>query len=245
MQRLAYLLIRLGCGAHVVYRQYAQALIDRGELIPGLEFLLALAGRAKDDPQEYSQACGLLGCVYKQIYIEAQGSQLGMAETSLVNAIAYYRRIYDADPRNIWHGVNVVALLGRAERDGIAIPNAPNQKSMAEAVAKYVTERWIEELPAWEYATAAEACLALEDWAGAEQWLRKDLSAKRRGCLRRRRHAPGNLPRSGACVSTGQAASSFRYSELRCSCATTAGSISRLPRSIACMAPKQMHSSAF
>ena len=178
MQRLADSLIRLGCTAHVVYRQYAQALIDRGELIPALELLLALAGRAKDDPQEYSQTCGLLGRVYKQIYIEAQGSRLGMAETALVDAIAYYRKIYDADPRNIWHGINVVALLGRAERDGIAIPNAPNQKRMAEAVAKYVTERWIEELPAWEYATAAEACLALEDWAGAERWLRKYLSAK-------------------------------------------------------------------
>ena len=58
MQRLADALIRLGCDAHVVYRQYAQALIDRGELIPALELLLALAGRAKDDPQEYSQACG-------------------------------------------------------------------------------------------------------------------------------------------------------------------------------------------
>ena len=98
MQRLADSLIRLGCGAHVVYRQYAQALIDRGELIPALELLLALAGRAKDDPQEYSQACGLLGRVYKQIYIEAQGSQLGMAETSLVNAIAYYRRILRRRP---------------------------------------------------------------------------------------------------------------------------------------------------
>ena len=36
----------------------------------------------------------------------------------------------------------------------------------------------MEDLPAWDYATAAEACLALEDWAGAEQWLRKYLSAK-------------------------------------------------------------------
>ena len=67
-----------------------------------------------------------------------------MAETALANAIAYYRRIYDADPRNVWHGVNVVALLSRAERDGIAIPNAPNQKRMAEAVVKHVEERWIE-----------------------------------------------------------------------------------------------------
>ena len=61
MQRLADALIRLGCDAHVVYRQYAQALIDRGELIPALELLLALAERAKDDPREYSASLWAVG----------------------------------------------------------------------------------------------------------------------------------------------------------------------------------------
>ena len=177
MQKLSDALIRLGCNAHVVYRQYAQVLIERGELIPALELLLALVKRAKDDPREYSESCGLLGRVYKQIYVEAKGCRLGMAEIALLDSISYYRTIYDADPRSVWHGVNLVALLIRADRDGIAIPNALNHKRMAEAVVKHVEERWTDELPGWEYATAAEACLALEDWPGAERWLQKYLTA--------------------------------------------------------------------
>ena len=178
MQRLADALIRLGCDAHEVYRQYGQALIDRGELIPALELLMGLAQRAKDDVREYSEVCGLLGRVYKQIYLEAQGSRIGMAEAALAHAISFYRQVYDTDPGKVWHGVNVVALLRLAKRDGISVPDPPNQKRLAEALVAHVEQRWTDDLPAWDYAAAAEACLALEDWAGAERWLQKYLRAK-------------------------------------------------------------------
>jgi hypothetical protein len=178
MQRLADGLIRLGCDGPLVYRQYAQALIDRGELVPALELLRGLAERAKGDAEEYPEACGLLGRVYKQIYVEAEGSRLGMGETALAEAIACYRAIYDADPSRIWHGVNVAALLRRAERDRVAVPDAPDPKRLARALGDQVGQRWVDDLPAWDYATAAEACVALEDWAGAERWLQKYLRAK-------------------------------------------------------------------
>jgi tetratricopeptide (TPR) repeat protein len=178
MQRVADALIRLGCHAHLVYLQYAQALIDRGELIPALELLLNLVERAKSDADEYSETCGLLGRVYKQIYTEAQGSRLGMAEAALGEAIAYYRKVYDADPTKVWHGVNIVALLRRAMRDGVVAPDASNPNLIAEAIRSHVDQRWTEELPAWDYAAAAEACLALDDWTGAERWLQKYLTAK-------------------------------------------------------------------
>ena len=140
--------------------------------------MLGLAERAKNDAEEYSEACGLLGRIYKQIYTEAQGSRLGMAEAALGHAIDCYRRIYDVDPSRIWHGVNVVALLRRAKRDGIVVPDASNANPIAEALREHVEKRWTEDLPAWDYATAAEACLALDDWPGAERWLQKYLSAK-------------------------------------------------------------------
>jgi hypothetical protein len=178
MQRLADGLIRLGCDGPLVHRQYAQALIDRGELIPALELLRGLAERAKEDAEEYPEACGLLGRVHKQIYVEAEGSRLGMGETALARAIACYRAIYDADPSRIWHGVNVAALLRRAERDGVAVPDAPDPKRLARALGDHVAQRWADDLAAWDYATAAEACVALEDWRGAERWLQKYLRAK-------------------------------------------------------------------
>jgi hypothetical protein len=177
MQRLADALIRLGCGAPLVYRQYAQALIDRGELIPALELLRGLVERAKDDAEEHAEARGLLGRVYKQIYTEAQGSRLGMGETALAQAVACYRAVYDADPSRLWHGVNLVALLARAERDRVAAPNAADWKAIAQALRAQAEQRWADDLPAWDYATAAEACVALQDWPGAERWLQKYLKA--------------------------------------------------------------------
>jgi hypothetical protein len=177
MQRVADALIRLGCDTPLVYRQYAQALIDRGELVPALELLRGLAERARDDAEEYPEACGLLGRVHKQIYTEAHGSRLGMGETALAQAIACYREVYDRDPSRIWHGVNVVALLRRAERDGVTLPDAPNPKTIARALKDHAEQRWVDDLPAWDYATAAEACVALEDWGGAADWLQKYLRA--------------------------------------------------------------------
>jgi S1-C subfamily serine protease len=178
MQRFADALIRLGCDAHLVYRQYGQALIDRGELIPALELLQSLVKRAQGDAEEYSEACGLIGRVYKQIYIEAQGSRLGMGESALGSAVEWYHKIYKSDKRRIWHGVNVVALLRRAERDRIVVPDALDPGPMAVEINHHIKQRWADELPAWDYATAAEACVALEGWAGAERWLKKYLGAQ-------------------------------------------------------------------
>ena len=101
-----------------------------------------------------------------------------MAEAALGEAIAYYRKVYDADPTKVWHGVNIVALLRRAMRDGVVAPDASNPNLIAEAIRSHVDQRWTEELPAWDYAAAAEACLALDDWTGAERWLQKYLTAK-------------------------------------------------------------------
>jgi hypothetical protein len=178
MQRLADGLIRLGCDGPLVYRQYAQALIDRGELVPALELLRNLADRAKDDAEEYPEACGLLGRVYKQIYIEAEGSRLGMGETALARAIACYRVIYDADSSRIWHGINLAALLHRAEEDRVTVPDAADPKRVARALRDQIEQRWADDLSAWDYATAAEACVALQDWPAAEGWLQKYLRAK-------------------------------------------------------------------
>ncbi|UEM19105.1 TRAFs-binding domain-containing protein [Skermanella mucosa] len=178
LQRFADAMIRMGCDSHLIYRQYAQALINRGELIPALDLLKRLEERARDDRDEYPETCGLLGRTYKQIFVEARGSRLGMGESALGQSVAWYNKIYEADAERVWHGVNVVALLCRAERDGIRIPFAPDAAQLAARIRDHIGRRWTEVLPAWDYATAAEACIALEDWSGAERWLGKYLAAQ-------------------------------------------------------------------
>lgn len=88
-------------------------------------------------------------------------------------AIAAYREAYEQDRDRVWHGVNVVALLARADRENIGLADVPDA---AGAVTRLATELLdtIGDMPepdAWHTATACEASLALGraddvlDWA--------------------------------------------------------------------------------
>ncbi|MDW9433491.1 DUF4071 domain-containing protein [Sinorhizobium meliloti] len=178
LKRLADNLVRLGCQADLVYRQYSQALIESGEPIAAIEMLQSLVRRVTPGAKEWNEAQGLLGRAYKQIYIDACGSKLGMAEGALEAAIAAYRQAFDSDPTQIWQGVNLVALLARAERDGVNIPDFPRRDSLIEGLRREIEQHWSAgTLEAWDYASAAELALARGDLAGVQRWLKEYLSA--------------------------------------------------------------------
>ncbi|MDX0319487.1 hypothetical protein GOC38_17900 [Sinorhizobium meliloti] len=178
LKRLADNLVRLGSRDDVVYRHYSQALIESGELIAAIEMLQGLIRRATPGAKEWNEAQGLLGRAYKQIYIDACGSTLGMTEAALEAAIASYRQVFDRDQAQIWHGVNLVALLARAERDGVKISDFPRKDSLIEDLRREVEQRWSAgTLEAWDYASAAELSLAGGDLAGVQRWLKEYLSA--------------------------------------------------------------------
>jgi hypothetical protein len=177
MQRLADTLIRFGCDEPVVYRQYAQALIDTGQLVPALETLAVLLRRTRKYPDEHSEALGLIGRTYKQIYVEADGSRLGAGHKALRKAIEAYQTGFNLDcPRSIWHGINLVALLCRARRDGLSIGANEDFEAIAQEII--ATVEATPEPSAWFHATAAEAAIALGDWDAAERWTKKYVEAR-------------------------------------------------------------------
>lgn len=179
MQILADGSIRLGCDAPIVYRQYAQGLIDGGLLVAARDMLEKLVARSHIDPDEHAEACGLMGRAGKQIYVETRGRQRDLAKTALLGAIEQYRTVYDEDPSaHVWHGVNFLALLSRAARDGIGVPNAPDIPSLANSIIGVVERRQASgNAEPWDLATAAEACLAIHDLAKAEKWIREYVAA--------------------------------------------------------------------
>ncbi|MDX0852714.1 hypothetical protein GOD74_31050 [Sinorhizobium medicae] len=178
LKRVADNLLRLGCQEDVVYRQYSQALIESGELIAAVAMLQGLIRRATPGASEWNEAQGLIGRAYKQIYIDACGSKLGMAEDALEAAIVAYRQVFDRDPTQIWHGVNLVALLDRAERDGVRNPRFPRKGNLIEGLSREIELHWLAgTLEAWDYASAAELSLARGDLDGVQRWLKKYLSA--------------------------------------------------------------------
>jgi S1-C subfamily serine protease len=179
MQILADGAIRLGCDAPIVYRQYAQALIDDRLLVAARDMLDNLVAHARGDPVEYAEARGLMGRAGKQIYVETRGRQRDVARTALLGAIEQYRTVYEEDRSTyIWHGVNFLALLCRAARDGIAVPNAPDRHALANAIITEVEQcQAAGKVQPWDFATAAEACLALNDFSKAEAWTRQYVAA--------------------------------------------------------------------
>ena len=169
---LADALIRMGRDELNVWRQYAQGLIDQGLLIAAREVLGGVIRRATDDPNEYSQARGLMGRVNKQIYVDARGRPSDLARRALRQAIACYREVYDENPqKHLWHGVNLVALMHRARADGITIKGLPDPGAVASAIVEAVRDPQGRMVEAWDYGSAAEACIALGDWDAATHWL--------------------------------------------------------------------------
>lgn len=170
MQRLADALIRFGTDNAVVRRQYAQALIDCGQLVPAIELLVGLVRRTRDQPEEHAEALGLLGRAYKQVYVRAEGSRLGLGRQALRSALEAYHKAFQLDrARWLWHGVNVLALLCRAERDEARIDLGEQPEQLARELLGTVGAKLGP--AAWECATAAEAAVALKDWDAAERWL--------------------------------------------------------------------------
>jgi len=78
-------------------------------------------------------------------------------------ALSSYRAAYEPDRDRVWHGVNVVALLARADREGIGLAEYSDAGAAARGLAQELLDT-IASMPepdAWQTATACEANLVL------------------------------------------------------------------------------------
>jgi hypothetical protein len=161
-----------------IRRQYAQALIDQDKMAAAIDALDALILRTRDsDPEEHNEARGLLGRVYKQLYVDAVNADpaaagLFLHRRRLQLALDAYCAVYTAAPaQNLWHGINVVALTERAARDGVPLERTQDSDALAREILAALRARPAADLATWDLATAAEACVALDDTNGALLWI--------------------------------------------------------------------------
>lgn len=183
MQSVADVLIQSGQRAPIVQRQYAQALIEQGQVFAVLRALTALRRELEQDltqsgltaaapgatVTELGETRGLLGRAHKQAYVNAPQPGAPVRE-HLVHAIGHYHDWYahrgvDA----LWHGINAVALLCRAQRDQVEVTGFPDPHTLARDIAAAVRRK--KDPDAWDCATAMEACLATGDAVEAQGWL--------------------------------------------------------------------------
>jgi hypothetical protein len=107
-------------------RQYAQALIETGAVSAAMAMLGDIARVLPGEHPEWAEAWGLLGRCHKQVFIDAVRANAGRpapahARRALAMALQAYARPYARDRvKHYWHGVNLLALAYRAEREAPA-----------------------------------------------------------------------------------------------------------------------------
>jgi S1-C subfamily serine protease len=125
---------------------------------------------AKDD-DERPEARGLLGRALKQRYVRSCGDRAPDGDALRRAIQTYADAYYGEEGRPFWHGINTVALLARAERDGVRLDGGVEQSfhEIAQDLLDHV-EGLGASMNAWAMATGLEACVALGKEQEAVRW---------------------------------------------------------------------------
>jgi len=171
MRSLAEAVIQSGVTAAQVRRQYAQALIDDGHLDEAESELNAIVQDPATNAGEVTEARGLIGRVYKQRYVNAKIPSEENA-ANLRRGLERYHETYLLDPkRNLWHGINTVALTARGRRDGLSFAGMPDELALARELLATIAEMEANSptgnLYVWDEATRMEAYVALGQYDDA------------------------------------------------------------------------------
>jgi hypothetical protein len=139
-----------------IRRQWCQSLLDQGRVLQALATLNFMSQKYCDDPVEGPEIRGLVGRAYKQLFTKDGDPE------SLRAAITAYRVDWEQRQGDYrWHGINLVALLSRAKRDGISMDNALNAAAIAQQIRDDVEAQGASGV--WDYATSMEAAIAQQD----------------------------------------------------------------------------------
>lgn len=153
-------------------RLYAQYLIETGKATAAIDLLKPLAQRLPKDHAEFAEATGLLGRAYKQIFFDAGDKSSAGAREALKQAIAAYRKPFEDNPANTWHGVNLAALLNRARRLGLRVAPDLQPTEVARKVVATLEATPEGQRDEWFLPTLAEASLGLGDLDAVERNIR-------------------------------------------------------------------------
>jgi S1-C subfamily serine protease len=164
MELVADALIRSGQRTPQILRQYAQAMIDQGNLLSPEIILGALLADPETSQGERAEANGLLGRIYKQLYVNGADSRNPRQQDYLRKSLHHYYDVYNSDRTSyMWHGINVVALLARARRDKVNVGVAEDDNALAKQILSEIEKKSdTEGVYFWDRAIMVEANVALD-----------------------------------------------------------------------------------
>ena len=175
-----------GLDAPVVRQQYAQALVDGGNRAVALRLYSELAADETVPLGDRIEARGGIGRCYKEMFLAS--SEPDRRRLYLTRSLDAYLAAYHENEHNTWHGINAVALLARAEREGIELaPGAPEANVLAECILQTVDMRPVPDM--WTEVTACEAAIALGRYDEAVERARAFIETKPDGLRSQRSFA--------------------------------------------------------
>src|SRR3954469_22487598 len=148
-----------GPEAHAVRRHYAQALVDGGNPAVALRLYTELAADETAPRGERVEARGGIGRCYKEMFLAC--TEQDRRRRFLSRSLEVYLAAYTEDTDvYTWHGINAVALLARAAREGIELPpGSPEAAKLADDILRTVDSAPVRDT--WTEVTACEAAIAL------------------------------------------------------------------------------------
>ena len=167
MVQMAEAMLRSGLNTLPVRRQYAQALIDQGVLTPAEMVLQSVINESAENTVDKREARGLIGRIYKQLYVNNNDPVSLANRANLEQALKSYLPVYRPEmSESWWHGINAVALLARARRDGFPIVGVREPEDLAKEILAAIEDKEqnsADPLPVWDLATRVEAYVAVGD----------------------------------------------------------------------------------
>jgi hypothetical protein len=152
-----------------VRRLQAQSWIEQGKARHAIDMLEGAASRLEKHSPEWGEAHGLMGRAWKQIFFDADDKTGERARKALANSIKQYAIPYEADPsKNVWQGLNLLALANFARSENIAIEHAIEPERLARDILNTLGKIPAAARDNWYHASLAEAQLAVSDLDAAE-----------------------------------------------------------------------------
>ncbi len=164
-------------------KHYAQALTELGLLHTAEAELKKLIEETLPD-RERGEVLGLLGRNYKQRFVDG-GKESDYRGGHLREAIGYYTKAYELGTDPAWHGVNLVALLARAELDKIGLSDDLGRaiEPLAQDVLAAARKKGEDLRTVWDRNTEVEVLLALGEKMEAESVAIQLARAKNSNCF--------------------------------------------------------------
>lgn len=173
---IAEVLLSRGEASIKARRLYAQSLIDQGQVNAAIDHLKSALDRVGTGNPEYVEVLGLLGRSHKQVYVnDARSQKAEISKTALKLALDYYAEAVVAKTKltakamgetagedvhvekDVWNGINLIALQALAARDKVVVPKYCEPKSDA---VKMIGAIRSDSGDPWEQATLGEAYVA-------------------------------------------------------------------------------------